>query len=71
MPRLPPIILLHYDLLSLILPPSHEGYAAVAELVDATDSKSVSGDRVGVRFPSAAPSFGIKCPKNEDLNLSK
>ena len=31
--------------------------AAVAELVDATDSKSVSGDRVGVRFPSAAPFF--------------
>ena len=31
--------------------------AAVAELVDATDSKSVSGDRVGVRFPSAAPSL--------------
>ena len=31
--------------------------AAVAELVDATDSKSVSGDRVGVRFPSAAPLF--------------
>ena len=34
--------------------------AAVAELVDATDSKSVSGDRVGVRFPSAAPLF-ISC----------
>ena len=31
--------------------------ASVAELVDATDSKSVSGDRVGVRFPSAAPLF--------------
>ena len=31
--------------------------ASVAELVDATDSKSVSGDRVGVRFPSAAPSL--------------
>ena len=33
-----------------------EQCAAVAELVDATDSKSVSGDRVGVRS-SAAPFF--------------
>ena len=36
---------------------SPDSCAAVAELVDATDSKSVSGDRVGVRFPSAAPFF--------------
>src|SRR6516225_11039600 len=29
--------------------------AGVAELVDATDSKSVSGNRVWVRFPPPAP----------------
>ncbi len=32
-------------------------YAEVAELVDALDSKSSSGNRVGVRFPPSVLNF--------------
>ena len=36
--------------------------AGMAELVDALDSKSSSGNRVGVRFPLPAPSSGMTAP---------
>src|SRR5579883_1457418 len=37
--------------------------AGVAELVDATDSKSVSGNRVWVRFPPPAPKINPSGPR--------
>src|SRR5450631_2255801 len=37
-----------------------EPAAGMAELVDALDSKSSSGNRVGVRFPLPAPNYRMK-----------
>ena len=39
-----------------------EPVAGMAELVDALDSKSSSGNRVGVRFPLPAPNSRMKGP---------
>ena len=38
-------------------PTTSKEYAAVAEQVDARDLKSLDGDIIRVRFPSAAPSL--------------
>ena len=40
-----------------------EPAAGMAELVDALDSKSSSGNRVGVRFPLPAPNSPMTAPQ--------
>ena len=52
-PRAPIRSIAKATALSIMRPPR----APVAELVDATDSKSVPGNRVGVRVPPGAPMF--------------
>ena len=46
------------DSANILCGPCPIGHAGMAELVDAPDSKSGSGNRVGVRFPLPAPNSG-------------